>query len=245
MKSYYDINTAIRYHGPSSESVRTENGRVSFTVGPPFTGTPRWKQPPHDYLAGLNVSEKESVHAVLYFTRRFGPMADRRIGDQVWIDIPRFLSLQELLQDAWHGAQDALEEIMVGLIAELELEVRPQGLELQLRDLWTLIRLLFLRDYARGKAKVCANPDCSTPCFVQARRGQKYCSHNCAVLINVRRFRAGLNKKARERQRIVRSAANIRPAKHELRPKVTERLFISSTNAATREREGRTNGKQL
>src|SRR5262249_52907581 len=128
------------------------------------------------------------------FIRRFGPLAERKIGDRVWIDVPHFLALQRELQDAWRGDREALEEMTTGLAAELELEADPKGLELRVRDLWTLIRLLFLRDHTRGKAKVCANPDCSTPCFIQVRRGQKYCSHSCAVLINVRRFRAGLNK---------------------------------------------------
>lgn len=38
-------------------------------------------------------------------------------------------------------------------------------------------------------AKICANPDCPHPYFLQKRKGQIYCSHPCAVLINVRRFR--------------------------------------------------------
>lgn len=51
--------------------------------------------------------------------------------------------------------------------------------------LWSLIRM-------------CENPDCPTPYFLEARKGQKYCSHKCAVLINVRRFRARREEEAED-----------------------------------------------
>lgn len=47
----------------------------------------------------------------------------------------------------------------------------------------------------RQKIKICENPDCPSPQFAQQRRGQKYCTHKCAVLMNVRRFRARLSNK--------------------------------------------------
>ena len=208
-KNYYAIESTIRYYGPTVKDARIENRHVFLTPGEPHGGMPHWKQPPHEYLAALsvgkqkaeNVSEQEAEKAVLYFVRRFGPLAARASGGMIWIDVPAFLAAQKLLQEAWRGDGEALDAIAVGLTDELELEAHTQGLELQVRDLWTLIRVLFLRDHASGKTKVCANPDCSARSFLQARKGQKYCSHGCAVLVNVRRFRAGLNKAGKRTQR--------------------------------------------
>jgi hypothetical protein len=206
------IEAAIPYYGPTSEDVRLEDGQVLLTIGPPFAGMPRWKQPPHEFLAGLNLTQGDVWETVVHFVRRYGPLAERqtpiaswrshlKAGDQVWIDVPHFWGLQKQLQAAWRGDREALEEIKTGLTAELELDTSRKGLELRVRDLWTLIMLLFLQDYAKGKAKVCPNPDCrSTPFFLQSRRGQTYCSHRCAVLINVHRFRARLNKTTRKDQ---------------------------------------------
>jgi hypothetical protein len=216
VKNYYAIESTIRYYGPITKDARIANNHVFLTPGEPHDGMPHWKQPPHEHLAALNIGkqeaenlhEQEAEKAVLHFVRRFGPLAARERGGTIWIDrhgfhaedapmlidVPAFLAAQKLLQEAWRGNVEALDEIAAGLTDELELEAHPQGLELRVRDLWTLVRLLFLRDHASGKTKVCANPDCPTPSFLQARKGQKYCTHSCAVLVNVRRFRAGLNK---------------------------------------------------
>jgi PAS domain-containing protein len=56
----------------------------------------------------------------------------------------------------------------------------------------SVFRSLFLRDCGAKKTRVCVNPDCPAPYFLQTRKGQKFCTHRCAVLVNVRRFRAGL-----------------------------------------------------
>ena len=70
------------------------------------------------------------------------------------------------------------------------IDVSPTaGVEIAVLELWNLVRFLFLRDYAAGKTRVCANKDCSSPHFLERREGQKYCTHKCAVLMNVRRFR--------------------------------------------------------
>jgi hypothetical protein len=204
---YYAAQACIRYYGPTAENVRIEAGHVYATVGQPVDGTPRWKAP-HEYLASLDLADWQADR-VIRFTMRFGPLAPRHDtsrkplrkiessadrgsfepGDLIWVDTGQFVSLQRLLREAWRGDHGALDEVATALPADLDLEARPEGLELIARDLWTLIRLLFLRDYASGKVKLCANPDCETPYFLVARRGQKYCSHGCAVLINVRRFR--------------------------------------------------------
>jgi hypothetical protein len=83
------------------------------------------------------------------------------------------------------------------------IDVNPRGVEIAVHDLWDLARLLFLRDFAAGRTKVCANEDCGSRYFLEQRKGQKFCSHNCAVLINVRRFRSR-QVKAQEKKRGIR-----------------------------------------
>jgi hypothetical protein len=94
---------------------------------------------------------------------------------------------RDYLRQAWKGNEEVLEQMLVDLRAPLR--VQPAGLEITVEDLWTLIRLLFLRDWLDGRAKVCDSPDCPAPYFLASRKGQKFCSQRCAVLVNVRRFR--------------------------------------------------------
>ena len=73
--------------------------------------------------------------------------------------------------------------------------LRPQ-------DLWSFIRIAFLQDYAAGKTKVCQNPDCPTPYFLQKRKGQNHCCRKCVVLVNVRRFRKRQARHAPKKSRV-------------------------------------------
>lgn len=118
---------------------------------------------------------------------------------------------QKLIREAWAGEKTAIEELENALSAEVSLSIGAKEIEIRMSNLWALTRLLFLRDFATKKIRVCANHDCPAPYFLESRRGQKFCSHACAVLINVRRFRereakrsAGRsNKKVDRRQRHV------------------------------------------
>ena len=107
--------------------------------------------------------------------------------------------MQELLRQAWRGEPLAIETLQYGIRhsaqqeaygpLEVKVAVGAPRVELYTRDLWGFIRVAFLADCSSRKTRVCANPDCPTPYYLEARRGQKFCSHKCAVLINVRRFR--------------------------------------------------------
>ncbi len=99
---------------------------------------------------------------------------------------------QDILRRAWRGDGKAVRQLAEDISARVD--VTPNGIDIAVLDLWNLIRLLFLRDHAAGRTKVCANQGCLSPYFLQQRKGQKFCSHECAVLINVRRFRARLGK---------------------------------------------------
>jgi len=209
VRSYYAAEAAIRYYGPQVEGVRSEAGHVQAVIAKFFTGTPTWKLPPHEYLTGMELAPW-NAERIVAFTLRYGPLAPRHDwsqklereihtsadaerlepGDPVWVDVAQFVALQKLLRDAWHGDKAALELLTDGLADDVDLNMRRSGIELAVRDLWTFIRIVFLEDYARGKTKVCPNPDCrGMPCFLEGRMGQKYCSHRCAVLISVHRHR--------------------------------------------------------
>lgn len=146
----------------------------------PF-GLRRWKEPPHVALANL----RPETAALLAFTRRYGVVSRHTLSGFISAsDTGRF---GEHLRQAWRGDEKVLSQIGVDLSARLR--VGPTGLEIVVDNLWTLIRLMFLRDWVAGRAKVCTSPDCPAPYFLAVRKGQKFCSQRCAVLINVRRFR--------------------------------------------------------
>ena len=94
---------------------------------------------------------------------------------------------QRLLQRAWRGERKAISEMAQDVKARVD--VGTKSIDIAVVDLWSLVRLSFLRDHGADRTKVCANPDCSSPYFLQQRKGQQYCTHKCAVLINVRHFR--------------------------------------------------------
>jgi hypothetical protein len=109
---------------------------------------------------------------------------------------------QRLLRKAWTKDPSALKVLWLGgAMADLvdareptsKIRVQPVatriGIDLFAEDMWSFIRIAFLRDSLFGRTRVCSNTDCPAPYFLEARRGQSYCTHKCAVLMNVRRFR--------------------------------------------------------
>lgn len=210
MIKYYDAAARIRYYGeiPDRVWIAKDAGNVERLYASPDTqpaDPAKWKEPPHFALANL-LSDKESglfdLKAAEKFTRTYGVLAEYPGGEQRMIDHVKIRGLQELIQRAWRGELGKIDEIEMDNIApETELFAMRDGIELRVSDLWTLIRILFLQDYATGRARVCVITDCPrTPYFLQARRGQRFCSHPCAVLENVRRFR-GAQRKAQEKSR--------------------------------------------
>ena len=82
---------------------------------------------------------------------------------------------------------------------EMRFSVGPKENELSIGSLRTLIEIFALQDCAAEKLGVCANPDCPARFFLKVRRGQNFCSHRCAVLINVRRFREREKRQTKRR----------------------------------------------
>lgn len=150
------------------------------------------------------------------FVQRYGPIYTR---DDVWMDDKRFpagyfredigsiAGAQFLLRAAWTGNTEVIaEHFNDGTLAQAftvaSFEIlqnyaarRSSEVLLETEDLWEYTRYLFLTDYAEQRLAVCDRQDCPTPYFVQQRKGQRYCSHDCAVLENVRRFRSKARKK--------------------------------------------------
>ena len=208
MKSYYETQAAIRYYGSLPDDVERDSqyvtGRMAFevkdsdTVGsqpfPARSDSPfdmsRWREPPHVALANLSL-ENAALGPVYQFTKRYGYLighVDVASG-YFYVDVAKIAAMQKLIREAWTGERTAIEKLKNALSAEVSLSIEIKEIEIGISDLWSLIRLLFLRGYATKKTRVCANPDCPAPYFLESRRGQKFCSHACAVLINVRRFR--------------------------------------------------------
>ena len=81
------------------------------------------------------------------------------------------------------------------------LRIRPvitqAGIDLYAQDMWTFIRVAFVRDLFLKRPRICANQayGCPSPYFLESRKGQTFCCHRCAVQMNVRRFRERENKK--------------------------------------------------
>jgi hypothetical protein len=186
------IDTVVGGAAFSTEGVINEvdgNPTVVSDVRPIPSDSPidlrRRREPVHEMLANLML-DSGSLYA---FTKQWGFLegeVDANTGT-FRTRACHVMPLQKLLQEAWRGDRQTIENIAKDVTARID--VSPSGAEIAVLDLWSLIRILFLRDHGTGRTKVCANPDCSSPYFLQQRRGQKYCTHKCAVLMNVRRFR--------------------------------------------------------
>jgi hypothetical protein len=223
MKSYYATQARIRYYGSLPEDVgqgdRYVTGTLPFEVRPsdvlgsdsfPAASATaielsRWRDPPHLFLANMSLDSAD-LGPTYQFTKRYGFLAGHVdvAGGSFVVDVPKIAGMQDLIRKAWAGDEAAIEELERDLAPEVRLSVRAKEIEMGISDLWTLIRLLFLRDYGAKKISVCANPDCPAPYFLQTRKGQKFCTHPCAVLINVRRFREA-QRKTQEKSRARKS----------------------------------------
>jgi hypothetical protein len=145
-----------------------------------------WKEPPHVALANL----RDDPASVLRFTRAYGVLSPRYKGGPMSFPLRDVFRARDELRLAWEGRNKMFFwwlESYAGLPAELR--ARRSGLEIVVTDFRTLVMLMFAHDFWDERVKKCANPDCPAPYFLAVRKGQKFCSQKCAVLINVHRFR--------------------------------------------------------
>jgi hypothetical protein len=211
MNSYYALEAAIRYYGLIPKDVRVENNHITgslpyISVGfgvqnaseRPFEFS-RWKEPPHVVFANLRL-ETEDFGPARKFTRDYGYISGRVHGDRYWVDLQELKRRQESVRNAWLGFGDETDLALDLMLPNrhLSLSIGPKKSEIAVDNLWTLIQILLLRDIAAQNTEICANPDCPAPYFLMTRKGQKFCTHKCAVLINVRRFREAQFKTQRK-----------------------------------------------
>ena len=172
MQSHYAVTSEIRYYGL---------GGKGFDFS-------RWKDAPHVALANL----RDDPKAVLQFTRTYGALGryesvlglNKRKTDPV----REVLLYREHLRRAWEGDTFTFFAFPAWNGATL-CGMAAGGFLITINDLWPLIQVMFIQDWTEKRIKKCGNPDCPAPYFCAVRRGQKFCSQKCAVLINVRHFR--------------------------------------------------------
>lgn len=215
MKSYYAVQAAIRYYSPPKQKQWREPPHLHF-VNLQLDTPDAWRAVlAFDHLYGpllrehvrmkpemRRISDK-APHLTAEEREQWKTVASKgEFGFSVNEDVRIEKDIQELLRRAWHEEALAIEALQYGVSHHAQqetygpLEVKVvggvAGVELYARDLWSFIRVAFLADHSACKTRVCENSDCPAPYYLAARRGQKFCSHKCAVLINVRRFRTGL-----------------------------------------------------
>lgn len=203
---------------------REKGGRLSGRVAPSKVDPEQWSNPPHVYLANL---EFNSTAEALLFTRRYGLLIndEDRTDKTEWLymkngnfrcDLVEFISALQLsqlkLRAAWYGSEQQVaalrshpffETFSSDTPGNLPIEIHSQGnkIEAVTPDLWSFICILFTRDHAEGRLKICPNSACPAPYFVANRHGQIYCRHECAVLVNIHSFRRRLREKKKAQLR--------------------------------------------
>jgi hypothetical protein len=216
MKTLIRIPMAIRYNGTIPERVQIaadNDGEIhlyaSLKTKP--ADVKQWKEPPHLVLANLLVGKDglPDLRALEKFTRTYGLLEGYELFSHVdkWIVDPKSIRAQQnFLRGAWERKGNYLtalkleREVHAPAISETKLSFEGSEAHLQIGKLWSLIVLLFQYDHSTGRAQICAVKDCPrNRYFLQDRRGQKFCSHPCAVLSNMRKIRA--LEKSRKRGR--------------------------------------------
>jgi hypothetical protein len=190
MQSHYAITTVIHYYKPPCDVALLPGPHPRLRVTPVGSAGAtafdfsRWKDAPHLALANL----RDEPEAVLRFTRTYGvPGRGRKVGKARTVPVREVLDHRDFLRRAWEGDT---HNFFASAFGKTSLLVQPTWMGLFVDDPWTLVLVMFARDLAEKRIKKCGNPDCPAPYFRAVRRGQRYCSQKCSVLINVRQFRA-------------------------------------------------------
>jgi hypothetical protein len=168
----------------------------------------RWKEPPHVALVNLRTDPA----AALRFTRTYGVLSLHYKEEATSLSVGDVFRFRDYLQGAWQDDAVFLKMLNDPNPTKATLWTRRSGMEIVINDLWTLIRVMFSRDCWDGRARKCASPDCPAPFFLAVRKGQKFCSQRCAVLVNVRRFRESQGKGETRARRIAKDQRRIRKA---------------------------------
>lgn len=175
-------------------------------------GDKLWPEPPHVYFANMNPTVDIGAFQRIYGPLLHSPVSPsafeivkaQEILQKAWRgDEPSLHAVIEgspVLSDPTKPAElpriGAHVNFIWTHVFRLEdppnhkIDISIQGMTIHASDVWSFMRLAFMRDYSTGQTKVCANPDCKTPFFLQSKKGQQFCSHSCASITGVRRWRA-------------------------------------------------------
>jgi hypothetical protein len=138
----------------------------------------------------LAASDRQNLEQDL--ERRLDLGVTEFVKQEFRLPVRDFAGAQSVLRLAWRRdylALMAIEQAATGVFTFQPSRSLAGTARFGTRDLQRFMSCLFLIDYTEDRIRVCANPTCSTPYFVQRRKDQEYCTHRCAVLVNVRRSR--------------------------------------------------------
>jgi hypothetical protein len=200
-----ELQMSLAGQGVHSWSIDGELGHVHADAA-------QWRRPPHIELANLPLavvpanqhgpswtSPPVDPEAARAFVKRYGALqesvgaSNEQTKPLFHVNSREFTNAYNVLRKAWgggEGAGDAIEKLQKQAKHALEIRLgsKVDGLELLSNNLWGLITVLFLRDYAAGKIGRCANPDCPAAYFLKSRKTQKICEAGDCVAWAQRQF---------------------------------------------------------
>lgn len=223
-RAYYDLQAQIR-PGWLLANSRAWRLRKNVLDGHTLHEVPnpaKWKDPPHVAFANMIVDAK-SVRA---FANTYGPLIATldeipdEGGDGFEINLTLLGYIQDEIREVWRGKRELIH-LWVGRGAELAIRTfllpcriaRPteanwhdyvvpgRSGELLVDSCLAYLRMLLHRDLESGRARVCKNPECVTPYFVAGREDKEFCCHQCAVDVNVPKWRKRMRKGSKKNKK--------------------------------------------
>ncbi|MFZ0981225.1 MAG: hypothetical protein WAN23_17620, partial [Candidatus Acidiferrales bacterium] len=192
-------------------TISAKGSQVKGWTGDRTAKASRWSDPPHVEFANLGYTETGGVappEKIRQFLKSYGggfglDDVTTESGEPLHIVVSQFQSDQWRIREAWRrrdhslytelGGGDSMGYDVMPVAWDARrgrLSFRPVGIKL-------FMKILLARDISNGTARICANPGCPTPFFVAKRRDAKFCSHQCAVSVNVKNFRQRQKKRNR------------------------------------------------
>jgi hypothetical protein len=204
--SYYTLAARITpgWTLAHANSLKVRDGKLQGGASGRPADVRHWPDPPHVALANLGFDRKSpkrgfaSEAEIAAFTKTYGPLgtSDEAMAEPeepFHITVESFRFHQRMLREAWEKRDPAPFTDPAGFGGPdwlpVDWKVERGRLEIRPANVYAYAGILLTRDLAERSAKVCGNPNCDSPYFVAKRRDAKYCSHPCAVAVNVRKFR--------------------------------------------------------
>ena len=92
----------------------------------------------------------------------------------------------ELYTIACREERSYFKRLLEGYKKREKQDVEKGQIDLIVTDLFGIICILFLRDFAAGRLGKCANPDCQAPFFVRSRKTQRFCDAPVCIVYSHR-----------------------------------------------------------